>query len=277
MHPSALVPALLTACAVALGFVLPREVFPGWLWMWTIAGALWLGFKFTSWRRAGGRAVFGIRTFPCCAWVGMDAKAFESRSDARHLPVLAPLLRAGLGATLLWGLAPALEAPIPRGWLGMIGLLLLCHFGLFDLLAAFWNRVGYLVEPIMDAPWRSRTLAEFWGQRWNRAFSDFARVALFRPLVRRFGIAVGTLAGFAFSGLAHELVISLPAGGGYGLPTLYFLLQGLGVLAERRGKFARHRFGRAFPWIAVLLPAGLLFHPPFLENVMHPFLQAIQP
>ena len=104
------------------------------------------------------------------------------------------------------------------------------------------------------------------GARWNRAFSDVARIALFRPLVRRLGVAGGTLAGFLASGMAHEIVISLPAGGGYGLPTAYFLIQGLAVLLQRRHP---RLFGRAFTWLAFLGPSPLLFHPAFL-TILHP-------
>jgi alginate O-acetyltransferase complex protein AlgI len=84
---------------------------------------------------------------------------------------------------------------------------------------------------------------------------------------------------FAVSGLAHELVISVPAGGGYGLPTAYFLLQALGITLERR-VFKNIRATTRLPrWIFThaftVLPAFFLFHPPFVERVMVPFFHAI--
>ncbi|MEK6238328.1 MAG: hypothetical protein N2C14_26730, partial [Planctomycetales bacterium] len=82
--------------------------------------------------------------------------------------------------------------------------------------------------------------------------------------------------GFLISGIVHELVISVPAMGGLGLPTLYFLLQAGGVWVERkwlrdRGETAR-RLWAAF---VVLAPIGLMFHGPFLHRVAIPFMQAI--
>jgi len=97
-----------------------------------------------------------------------------------------------------------------------------------------------------------------------------------QPVRRRFGPAAATLAAFFVSGLIHDFVISFPAGGGYGLPTGYFLLQGIGVLAERSQFGARLGMGRGFRgWFFTLLftagPAFWLFHPPFVRNVMIPF------
>lgn len=71
--------------------------------------------------------------------------------------------------------------------------------------------------------------------------------------------------------MVHDLVISLPAGGGFGLPTLYFAAQGAGMFAERRMPRA---WRRPFALALVIVPAPLLFHPPFIERVMLPFLAA---
>jgi hypothetical protein len=83
-----------------------------------------------------------------------------------------------------------------------------------------------------------------------------------------------------FSGVVHDLVISVPAGGGYGWPTLYFVIQGLGLLAERSrfGKtlgLGRGWRGRAFTAAVVVGPAYGLFHPPFVRGVVLPFLDVL--
>jgi hypothetical protein len=67
-------------------------------------------------------------------------------------------------------------------------------------------------------------------------------------------------------------VISLPAGAGYGLPTAYFLLQGIGILLERA--FPQMR-GRIFTILITAFPAFWLFHPPFVRHVILPFMKAI--
>jgi alginate O-acetyltransferase complex protein AlgI len=102
--------------------------------------------------------------------------------------------------------------------------------------------------------------------------------AVYRPLTRSAGKPAATVVAFAFSGLLHEMAISLPVRAGFGLPMLYFVLQGLLVLAERR----RDRRGdlastwtrvRTLAAVAVGLP--ILFHPRFLEGVVWPLLGAV--
>ena len=88
------------------------------------------------------------------------------------------------------------------------------------------------------------------------------------------------MAAFLVSGAIHELVISVPAGAGYGLPTAYFLVQGGAVILERSrigrrmGLRAGWR-GRVFALLVVAAPAFWLFHPPFIRNVILPMLTAI--
>ena len=78
---------------------------------------------------------------------------------------------------------------------------------------------------------------------------------------------------FLFSGLVHDLVISVPANAGYGLPTLYFLIQAAGMFAERRLGIVGKLAGRLFTIFAVLAPVMLLFHPPFAKTVILPFIE----
>jgi hypothetical protein len=99
-------------------------------------------------------------------------------------------------------------------------------------------------------------------------------------VARRTTVFAATLIAFAVSGLIHELVISLPAGAGFGLPTAYFLVQGLGVWAERSPAGKRLQLGHgiagwAFTMIVVAGPVYWLFHPPFVRQVIVPFMKAI--
>jgi hypothetical protein len=75
-------------------------------------------------------------------------------------------------------------------------------------------------------------------------------------------------------------VISVPARGGFGLPTLYFLIQAVGVMAERsalgRRWLGRGLRRRIFAMAVVVGPVGLLFHPLFVLRVYVPFMGAIR-
>jgi alginate O-acetyltransferase complex protein AlgI len=172
------------------------------------------------------------------------------------------------------------DAPLLAGWLGMVGCVLALHFGLFHVLSCLWRSAGLGAVPLMDWPIAARSVSEFWGRRWNRAFRDLAHRLAFRPLEPLVGAWGALAAGFLASGLIHELVISVPAEGGYGGPTGYFLLQAAGIAAERsrigrRLGLRQGLAGRLFAAAVVVGPLGLLFHRPFVLNVFVPFLQAL--
>jgi hypothetical protein len=250
---------------------------PRWALMWLLAGGLFLagkaamlrGARLRGWRRVG----FAL------GWVGMDAEPFRDSAKAKKvggsLSLGWPLANIALGAVLLWGVARCFAHPLSAGWVGMIGLILVLHFGTFGLLATAWRALGVPVTPIMRCPIAATSLAEFWGRRWNLAFRDLAHRAVFTPVSRRWGNKAALWASFAASGLMHELVISVPAGAGFGLPTGYFLLQALGVALERKAE----RNARLTGWLRThaftVAPAFVLFHPPFVERVMVPFFHAI--
>lgn len=162
----------------------------------------------------------------------------------------------------------------------MVGIILLLHFGIFQLIALFWQTQGVKADPIMSAPLRSTSLSEFWGKRWNLGFRQLAHELVFRPFYRRLGPDTSSLLVFAVSGLIHDLVISVPARGGYGLPTLYFMLQGGGVMAEKSqlGRYlglGRGVRGRCFALLVLIAPLYFLFHPWFVGRVILPFMKVI--
>ena len=170
-----------------------------------------------------------------------------------------------LGAAMLVGRTGVGAVDVVLVFLG-IGLLV--HFGLCDVLAGFWRARGVGVERLFVNPVASRSLGEFWGRRWNRAFHAVAHEFVFRPVSRRWGPRDGILATFLFSGLLHELLISVPVGGGYGLPAGYFVLHGTLVLAERRWSLG----GRAWSMFWVVAPLPMLFHPWFVRGIIFPLL-----
>jgi hypothetical protein len=186
------------------------------------------------------------------------------------------------GAGIIWfaGQGAFGTKPLLTGWIGMLGIILFLHFGSFELLAFLWQRAGLNAKPVMRQPLLATSLVDFWSGRWNTAFSALAHELAFRPLARKFGILRTTLAVFLISGLIHELLISLPSRAGFGLPTAYFLVQGLGILAERSAFGLRIGLGRGFRgWLFMALcaggPAFWLFHPAFVIKVILPMLQAI--
>jgi hypothetical protein len=283
----------------AWGGWLPLVIFPiaavacyrvlqPWVLMWTIAFALFFGCKWLTWWQAPRTPdTAPWRTVAYFfGWVGMDTpEFFNARRRAikpRGGAWLAALLKIAFGAGLLWVLVPVIPAsqPLLKGWMGMTGVVFILHFGLFELMALTWRTVGIAVTPLMNAPIKSRSLAEFWGRRWNTAFNRVAHDLVFRPLRRRVGAAMATMLAFLASGLLHDLILSVPARAGYGLPTAYFMLQGAGLLFERSPAGRRLGLGRGWPGrfftiMVTALPAFWLFNPSFVRNVILPMLHAI--
>lgn len=258
--------------------------------MWTIAFALFVGCKQWTLSAAPMRSpkVCPFRAAAyLVAWPGMDAARFFSDRATPRLErrvvgrsVAFAIAKIALGLVLLFVVARRFPEPLLAGWMGMVGLVLLLHFGLFDLASIAWRALRVDAPPIMDAPLRSTSIAEFWGRRWNGAFNQLALRLVFWPVARRTGTTVGTLCAFGASGAVHELVISLPANAGYGLPSAYFVLQGIALLAERTRAGEHFALGRGIPgWcftmLVVVVPAFWLFHPPFVRHVIVPFMQAM--
>jgi hypothetical protein len=261
---------------------------PAWLFMWALSFAIFAALKWMTWWSAHDKvpANVGRSLAYLLAWPGMDADTFLDARVPPDRPRLKEWLwattKTGLGIVLLWMIArriPA-EQSLLRGWIGLFGLIFLLHFGSFHLLALFWQRNGVNAAPIMSSPILSKTLSEFWGKRWNLGFRQLAHEFVFRPLQKHTGASVAGLLVFVVSGLIHDLVISVPARGGYGLPTGYFIVQGLGVMFERsafaRGIGLQTKLpGRIFTVLVTAAPAFWLFHPPFVNRVIIPFMHAV--
>ncbi len=259
--------------------------------MWLLSIAIFFGCKWETWFRARAeriRASVGRNLGYLFLWPGMDAVAFLDASR-RPNPVparewLAATTKTFFGAFLIWFVVRRIPAghELLAGWFGMLGLVLVLHFGTFHMIALIWKSVGVDAEPIMQSPALATSLSDFWGKRWNLGFRQLTHGLVFRPARERFGLPAATMAAFFVSGVIHDFVISFPARGGYGLPTTYFLLQGAGLLVERSAIARKIGIGHGFRgWLFTLLcaggPAFLLFHPIFIRNVMLPFFAFIGP
>ncbi len=269
---------------------------PAGLRMLALIGALLFGMKavVTVEAQAAGqpRLPAGRWLGFAALWVGMQPALFAA-AGRPALPGAGRLMHRGwrrlaagvalaVLARLSWVYAPSWLPAAPACLLATMvllpGLSLVLHFGLFNLLAGAWRLAGVDVRPLFRAPSAARTLGEFWGRRWNLAFVEMTTWAVYRPLVGRLGRGAATMGAFFFSGLLHELAISVPVRAGYGLPMLYFVLHGTLVLVERRLDQAGRPIQR-LGWIAhvwtigwLALPLPLLFHPYFLRGVVWPLL-----
>ncbi len=225
------------------------------------------------------RARDGTRLPPCAGWpsrrsgrecarprgapAAVPFRSGQTPEDRLCVPALGTALF--FLARLAWRLtASAVLATV----LLLPALSFLLHFGAFGVLAGLWRAAGADVVPLFRAPWRAESLGEFWSRRWNLAFSEMTSLAVYRPLAVRVGREAALVAAFLFSGLLHEVAISLPVRAGYGRPLLYFAIHGALTQVERE----RGPFGRAATFLAVVLPLPLLFHMAFLRGVIWPLL-----
>ena len=258
-----------------------------WIFMWLLATAIFAICKSQSWFAASDfarRATWQRNAAYLFLWPGMNATQFLDATISVPRPAarewISAFTKMFSGAALIWLVARRIPQPLVAAWIGMLGLILVLHFGAFHLLSLAWRSAGISAQPIMQHPLESKSLSEFWGKRWNLGFRQLSHDWIFAPFRKHFGIAIATLAAFAASGLIHDLVISVPARGGYGLPTAYFLAQGIGVLIERSAlgvKLGLSRGATGWLWMAVFTaaPAYFLFHPWFAMRVMLPFLRAV--
>lgn len=218
-------------------------------------------------------------------WAGMRGEIFEkqnkkTRSGANQF-ILFGLKRLAVGLVLIFAahfVADLRMGPTLPYYLITTMLLMACslilHFGLLNISTGFWRYCGVDAYALFNEPWKAKTLNEFWSKRWNIAFSEMTSIAVFRPLRARFGSSAALLTAFMFSGILHELAISVPVQEGYGLPMLYFVLQGLGVLLEKIGIqkkpiwFKNTVITRIWLLFWLIIPLPLLFHKSFATKII---------
>jgi len=220
-------------------------------------------------------------------WVGMRAQPFETLGAPPLLNAWL-MIRFGISRIIAGGLLILLAHAIVALHLNhdltyisvsailLVGFSLILHFGVLSISAGSWRLSGVNTYYLFRQPARATSPTEFWSKRWNLAFSEMTAVAIFRPLRNKIGSGGALMVSFIFSGLLHELALSLPVNNGYGLPTLYFIIQGVLVLIEkllisRNMSFLNNKIiARVWTLFWVVAPAPLLFHAQFIKEIVWP-------
>jgi len=217
---------------------------------------LFLNFNLTKW------------FLYCFTWVGMNPEIFFKQRD---IPDRGLLFRGtiffliGLGILLGFRFVYNSKFP-PEDFVEFYGLSLILitslslmlHFGLLNMSAWLLQYFHYPAYSLFRDPLRSESLRDFWGKRWNLAFTEMTSVLIFRPLLRTHSATAALALSFIFSGVLHEVALSLSVDVGYGLPTLYFVIQFLLILAEE--KIWKRKPGKIWVILSLLLPLPLLFN-----------------
>jgi hypothetical protein len=218
---------------------------------------------------------YGSRSARFIASPVLAPNSLERSQPLSALPSF--FLRAGacLGALLLycwiyWKLVDAFHfRGIVLGYLVAPAVLLTTEV-FVAIITILWLPSGHLLPVLHRNPFAARSVADFWGRRWNLWMSEWFRFAIFTQLRRRPVLAVWLI--FSLSGLLHEYVLNLglwlvTGQKLFGTMMLYFLLQAAGMFLERR--FLKHhpRANILFTWLIVFLPVPLVFHESMLRTL----------
>jgi hypothetical protein len=267
---------------------------PCFVWTAPLNGLLLAGFMCVPFLAAAGLLIvqpivgFRARLARLCAW----SDTYPLQRRARRFDAAA--LRNLFLATAVFAVAIAIVKTVsanglnlPVRWLaGGIGALAIGEMattGPNFVMAA----LGINVPPFFQSPYRSVTISEFWGKRWNLAAGEFLRRCCFAPLARC-GAVFAMFATFAISAVGHALVAFF-ALGRWKIAVVFgafFLVQPLLIAAERRLAVRRWRpeAGRAWTLTALAITSPMVIEPTLQfserswgaqDNVLLPTLAAL--
>jgi len=131
------------------------------------------------------------------------------------------------------------------------------------------HMAGVAVPVIQDHPVLSRSVAEFWGERWNREMGDWLRQLVFRPLRRRHDPRLALLATFAVSAAIHAWLFLVPLDAAAALSAAtFFLVQPALIFAEKAARVSAWPPVVARAWtVGVLVGSSWLFTDPMLSGL----------
>lgn len=228
---------------------------------------------YTEWQRQTGKRLTYARWLMFSTlWFGMDPGVWSGKKKviAWHSHFLIGMLYLTAGITLC-----ALLVYSNVQWLitSFIALSLIFHYGVLRWLVAFWRALGIPVRALFRNPLGAIKLSDFWSKRWNLAFSQMMARAVQKPLRPLIGNRWAVFVVFIVSGILHEIAITLPIQGGYGLPTLYFTLHGSFVIFEN--KITNNLISRVVTLLLIIVPLPLLFPSQFTHQIIFPCLNAV--
>lgn len=200
-----------------------------------------------------------------------DTRLAAPRRPGLDLAAGARLALAGvvfLGAlsVVRWAGALPDAGRYPLRWLAGAVMGFAGFEALVALVLGLASLVGLRPPVLHDRPYLARSVAEFWGRRWNRVVSRILRERCFAPLARR-SAGLALVAVFAASAAIHAYAaaVALDAVAAASWAA-FFLAQPALIAAERR--IGARRFsdlaGRAWT-AAALAVVGPLFLEPFVR------------
>lgn len=204
----------------------------------------------------------------CFTWVGMNPEIFfKKRLTPDHRLLYRGAAFFVIGLIILSAFRFSGNSPFPPQddivFYGMslvllMALSMMLHFGLLNISAWILQCFKYPAYSLFREPLKAESLRDFWGKRWNLAFTEMTSVLIFRPFSKTHPATLALALSFIFSGLLHEVALSLPVDSGYGLPTLYFIIQFLLIIAEE--KIWKRKPGKLWVILSLVLPLPLLFN-----------------
>jgi hypothetical protein len=142
-------------------------------------------------------------------------------------------------------------------------LLYLALAGMTNVVASLLDLRGVPYRRPFDSPLLARSVAEFWGRRWNSWARHIFHRFVFLPMGGRRRPWLGTMSAFVASGLLHEALVAAATLQAGGWMLAFFTLQGLAVITS--SAVPGRRMARRAPvvsWaltITFLLASGSMF------------------
>jgi hypothetical protein len=141
--------------------------------------------------------------------------------------------------------------------------------GTARLLEAITRAIGVDIGPLHDAPILARTVGEFWSRRWNRSVHAWLNEFAFRPVAKRFGVAMGVFAAFGASAVLHFVPIAVAYDARWACAmAAFFVIHGVIVVVEAKLGVARWPRALGHVWtLGIFAITGPLFVLPLLQSL----------